>query len=180
MRRLILALTISALPLAAMAQTTTSTSTDAPGMSETGSTALSTQDRKFIKMAGFAGLSEVQAGQVAEQNGDASVKAVGERMVTDHTKANDQLATLSQQLGDPAPTTLPATQRAMITKMQGMSGASFDTSYLKAQTAAHKKAIALFESEISNGSNAQLKQFASNTLPILKEHLTMIQSAMQS
>jgi putative membrane protein len=163
-----------------MAQTTTGMSGNTTGMSTNNSTALSTQDRKFIKMAGIAGLSEVQAGQVAEQNGDTSVKAVGERMVTDHTKANDQLATLSQQLGDPAPAALPATQRAMITKMQGMSGTSFDTSYLKAQTTAHKKAIALFESEISKGSNAQLKQFASNTLPILKEHLTMIQSAMPS
>jgi putative membrane protein len=173
MKRLILALTVSALPLAAMAQMTTT-------MPAKASTALSTQDRKFIKMAGISGLSEVQAGQVAEQNGDASVKAVGTRMVTDHTKANDQLATLSQQLGDPAPTTLPASQRAMITKMQGMSGAGFDTAYLKAQAADHKKAIALFESEISNGANAQLKDFASNTLPTLKDHLSMIQSAMQS
>jgi len=172
MKRIVCALIVTALPLAAMAQTAS--------MSATGGTALSTQDRKFIKMAGIAGLSEVQAGQVAEQNGDASVKAVGARMVTDHTKADDQLAALSQQLGDPAPTTLPATQRAMIAKMQGMSGASFDSSYLKAQETAHKKAIALFESEASNGANAQLKQFATDTLPTLKEHLSMNQSAMQS
>jgi len=180
MKRLLLVLTVSALPLAAMAQTTTSMSETSSGMSTASSAALSAQDRKFIKMAGISGLAEVQAGQLAEQNGDASVKSVGEHMVTDHTKANGQLAALSQQLGDPAPTTLPASQTAMITKLQGMTGASFDSSYLKAQAKAHKKAIALFESEISNGANSQLKQFASATLPILKDHLSMIQSAMNS
>ncbi len=181
MKRLILALTVSALPLAAMAQSSPpATNGDAPAMSASGSATLSAQDRNFIKMAAISGLSEVQAGQVAEQNGDASVKAVGQRMVTDHSKANDQLAALSQQLGDPAPTTLPASQTAMITKMQGMSGSSFDTSYLKAQAAAHKKAIALFKHEIADGSNSQLKQFASATLPVLQQHLSMIQSAMNS
>jgi putative membrane protein len=176
MKTTILALAISTLPLAAMAQMAPASSAT---MSST-SSALSAHDKQFIKSAAIAGLSEVKAGQVAEQNGDASVKNVGQTMVTDHTKANDQLAALSQQLGDPAPTMLPASQTAMIAKMQGMTGSSFDKSYLNAQEAAHKKAIALFQSEVTNGSNTQLKQFATETLPTLKAHLSMIQSAMNS
>src|SRR3954451_1659906 len=38
----------------------------------------------------------------------------------------------------------------------------------------HQKAVALFESYAQNGDNAQLKQFAQQTAPTLREHLQQI------
>jgi putative membrane protein len=179
MRKLLLASAIllapMAAPLAAMAQTSTMSDTSS---SMSSSKALSAQDQKFIKLAATAGMYEVQAGQLATQKGDSSVQAVGTRMVTDHTKANDQLMGLTQDLGATAPTSLTARQQAMVTKLQGESGSSFDQTYLAQQKTAHLRAIKVFQTEIADGSNPELKSFASTTLPILKMHLQMIEQAM--
>ncbi len=145
-----------------------------------GATTLSAQDKKFIKMAAIGGLAEVTDGQLAEQMGDASVKQIGTRMVTDHTKANDQLTALSKQLGDPAPAQTDSKHIAMTAALQKDTGTSFDTAYLQEQLTAHEKTIALFKKEISKGSNPALKSFAQTTLPVLEQHLSMIKSAEQS
>jgi putative membrane protein len=62
--------------------------------------------------------------------------------------------------------------------LQNASGTSaFDSAYLSGQKTAHLKAIKVFETEISTGSNPQLKTFATTTLPILKMHLAMVEAA---
>ena len=40
----------------------------------------------------------------------------------------------------------------------------------------HKEDIKAFEKEAKNGSDADLKQFASTTLPTLNQHLSMAQA----
>lgn len=142
--------------------------------------ALTAQDKMFIQKAAYAGLAEVSDGNLAESKGSSSVKAIGMRMVTDHTKVNDQLATLSQQLGDPAPTVTDAKHQQMHAALENLSGSAFDTQYLKEQRLGHEKTIALFKTEIQDGGNAQLKTLASNTLPTLQMHLNMVEAAMKS
>jgi putative membrane protein len=39
------------------------------------------------------------------------------------------------------------------------------------QADAHKKAVSLFKSYAANGQDKELKSFASETLPALKQHL---------
>jgi putative membrane protein len=164
MKRPLLATAICALPLAAAAQTPS----------------LSAQDKTFITGAADAGLAEVTDGQLAESKGNATVKQIGTRMVADHGQANAKLAALSQQLGDPAPTTTSPMYRLKTGELQVLSGTTFDTQYLSGQRTAHINAIALFKKEIANGGNADLKSFASTTLPTLQMHLTMIEAAMKS
>ena len=158
-----------AVPLLASAQTTSSSAA-----------ALSAQDKMFIQNAAYAGLAEVSDGNLAESKGSSSVKAIGMRMVTDHTKANDQLAALSQQLGDPAPTMTDATHLKMHAALELHTGSAFDTHYLEDELQGHEKTIALFKTEMQDGSNSQLKTLASNTLPTLQMHLNMIEAAMKS
>ncbi len=201
MKNLLLASTIAfALPLAALAQTgtmsdpTTSSNpsssmgpgtakVNTPGetMSSPATTAnVTATDRTFIRAAALAGIAEVNDGKLAEQMGDNAVKQIGSRMVTDHGKANDQLAALSQQLGDPAPTQTDAMHERMFKALKAKSGAAFNTAYIQAELKGHEKTIALFKKEISNGGNVQLKNFAQTTLPILQDHLSMIKNAQQS
>ena len=53
---------------------------------------LSDQDRKFAENASRGGMMEVMMGKLAATNaGSAAVKALGEMMVNDHTKANEEL-----------------------------------------------------------------------------------------
>jgi putative membrane protein len=158
-----------ALPALAVAQSVSTSST---------SQTLSTQDKLFVKKAAYAGLAEVADGQLAQSKGDPSVQKVGTQMVTDHSKANDQLTTLSQSLGDPAPTATDTKHQKIHTALEGLSGSAFDAKYLKTELQGHQMTIAAFQTEISSGTNPQLKQFASQTLPILQMHLSMIKSAI--
>lgn len=153
------------LPIAAFAQSAMTASS------------LSVQDRSFVTMAAAAGLSEVQEGQLASLKGDAQVKNIGNKMITDHTKANNQLEALASSKGLTLPSQITHDQAAELSKLKRLNSASFDTAYLKNQHIAHVKAIELFESEISSGADVDLKSFASKTLPTLKMHLKMIEAA---
>jgi putative membrane protein len=54
-----------------------------------------------------------------------------------------------------------------------MSGADFDRAYSKMMLSDHNKDVSEFEKESSKGADADLKAFASKTLPTLKEHQQM-------
>jgi len=176
---LLTAAAVIAIPVLAVAQTSAG-SAMADSSAASGASKLNAQDRTFIHKAAIAGLAEVADGKLAETQGNAAVKQIGMRMVTDHTKADTQLTTLSSQLGDPAPATTDTTHQQMNASLQKLSGSSFDTKYLHEQLLAHEQAITLFKTEASDGSNQQLKAFASSTLPTLEMHLSMIKSALKS
>jgi putative membrane protein len=141
---------------------------------------LSATDKEFISAAAVAGIAEVSDGELAEQKGGSNIKQIATQMVTDHTKANNQLAALSQQQGDPAPARTDAKHLQISQSLQDKSGSAFDTAYLQTELQGHVTTIALFKKEASSGSNPQLKNFAQMTLPTLEEHLSMIKSAQQS
>jgi putative membrane protein len=72
-----------------------------------------------------------------------------------------------------------ANHAAMSAKLKELSGSAFDKKYLKMELTGHEKTIALFKAEASSGSAENLKSFASTTLPILEQHLSMIKAAMK-
>ncbi|WP_298215579.1 DUF4142 domain-containing protein [Acidocella sp.] len=145
----------------------------------TSSSNVSQQDSNFVTIAAQSGLAEVQMGTLAEQKGGASVKKIGARMVADHTKANTKLKEIAERLGVVVPASLSSADQETYTKLQGESGAGFDSDYLAAQLTAHKQAISLFSQEAERGKDAALRKFAARTLPVLKEHLSMIEAAQK-
>ncbi len=200
MKRILLATVATfALPMLAMAQsndsmsnsTTTTPSTmssgtgndaTAGGMSATGSgtmSKLSMQDTHFIKTAAISGMAEVNDGKLAQSMGSADVQKVGEQMVTDHTKANSQLMALANEKGATPPMQVDAKHAAITSSLQKLSGSSFDKRYLSTELQGHEMTIAAFKTEASTGSDPGLKSFASSTLPILEQHLSMIKAAMK-
>lgn len=135
---------------------------------------LSSADRKFAMDVAMDGMTEVQLGRLATQQGASdSVKQFGQRMVDDHTKANNDLMQWASTSGLTLPTTLDAKHQAMVTKMSALSGAAFDKEYAKSMVKDHTKAVAMFQKEADHGGDSGLKSFASTTLPTLQEHLTM-------
>lgn len=140
-------------------------------------TKVSPADRKFMDKAAQGGLAEVQLGQLAEQKASSqSVKDFGQRMVTDHTKANDQLKGLAASDGVTLPTTMDAKDQALYNKLSGMSGAAFDRAYMNAMVRDHKMDVADFQKEAGASHNDGVKSFASSTLPTLQQHLQLAQS----
>src|SRR3954469_15306701 len=135
---------------------------------------LSSADRKFAMDAAMDGMTEVQLGRLATQQGASdSVKQFGQRMVDDHTKANNDLMQWASTSGLTLPTALDAKHQAMVTKMSGLSGAAFDKAYSKNMVSDHTKAVSMFQKEADRGADSGLKSFAASTLPTLQEHLSM-------
>lgn len=136
---------------------------------------LARQDKKFAMEAAKIGMAEVSAGKLAQQRGTDPVKKFGEHMVQDHTQANDKLMQIAGQKGIQLPQQADKNAQKKMDKLSDLSGAKFDKEYLQAQVKDHKKAVDLFEKQAKNGKDAELKQFAAQTLPTLQEHLKMAQ-----
>ena len=135
---------------------------------------LNNADRKFALAVAMDGMTEVQLGRLATQQGASEgVKQFGQRMVDDHTKANNDLMQWASTSGLTLPTTLDTKHQAMVTKMSGLSGAAFDKAYAKNMVSDHTKAVAMFQKEADRGGDSGLKSFAASTLPTLQEHLSM-------
>jgi putative membrane protein len=132
-------------------------------------------DKTFVHMASSGGLAEVQLGQLAtKQAASPDVKQFGQRMVDDHSKANQELATIAQAKNMPIATELDPEHRAMADKLTKLQGAAFDREYLLGQVADHEETVTLFMNQVKEGQDAELKAFASKTLPILQEHLQLV------
>jgi putative membrane protein len=134
-------------------------------------------DTKFMKEAAEGGLAEVSLGQLAADKGSSNdVKAFGQRMVSDHTKANDQLKQIASQKKIDLPQDLNAKDKAKKAALEKLSGDQFDREYMKAMVADHKKDVSDFQRESTSGHDPDVKNFAAQTLPTLKEHLQQAQS----
>ena len=133
-------------------------------------------DKKFIKEAAMGGMMEVELGKVAAQKGSSdSVKQFGQKMVDDHTKANDELKQIASAESVTIPDSLDPKHQAMIAKMSKLSGPDFDKAYVKNMVKDHQKDVSDFQNEAQNGTDPNVKQFAAKTLPVLQGHLSSIQ-----
>lgn len=124
----------------------------------------------FVEKAAQDGMTEVELGKVAlDKSKDPVVRNFAQRMVTDHTRANTELAALAKSKGIDAPKKLDAEHQAMVRKMEAHDGATFDAEYSKHMNLDHTKAVSLFEAA-SKSEDADFASFAKKTLPTLKEH----------
>ncbi|HEY1262938.1 MAG TPA: DUF4142 domain-containing protein [Terriglobales bacterium] len=151
-----------------------STAQDATGKSSAGVTAA---DARFMKAAAHGGLAEVELGQLAVQKASSNdVKQFGQRMVDDHGKANDQLKELAAQKKVDLPQDLSAKDKATKAELEKLSGEQFDRVYMNHMLKDHKKDVAEFQHESKMAHDPDVKNFASQTLPTLQEHLKQAQS----
>jgi putative membrane protein len=135
-----------------------------------------TSDMKFAMEAAVGGMEEVQLGQIAAQKGASDeVRQFGQHMVDDHTKANEDLMQVASGKGWTLPAALDAKHQADVQKLSAMSGDAFDREYVKMMVKDHKKDVGDFQKESTRGADADVKSFATRTLPTLQEHLQMIQ-----
>jgi putative membrane protein len=160
---------------AASAQTTSNPPTGTSSMQSAAK--LSSADKSFVEKAAIGGLAEVQMGKLAQQKaGSDQVKQFGTRMVDDHSKANDQLKQVASSKGIALPSDLDSEHKSKMSKLEKLSGAQFDRAYMDDMVSDHKKDVAEFQKQAKSGNDADIKGFASKTLPTLQEHLTMAES----
>ena len=153
---------------------TASTRASSATQGDTGATALSEADRKFITTAAADGMAEVHMGQMAVQQGQSdTVKKLGQTIVSDHSKANQELMKIA------AKNRVATDTRGKAHKMSKKDMANFDQAWLAMMVKDHQKDIALYQQQAQQGSDPDLKKFAQKTLPVLQKHLKLVQSAQQ-
>ena len=151
--------------------TNTMSNTANASTTPTNTTPLGKEDSTFVMEAAIGGMMEVEAGNLAQQNGASQrVKDFGAMMVRDHGQANNELKSLVSSRGIAIPDSLPADKRKHIESMRKMTGKSFDSHYVSMMKEDHRKDIGKFEKEANSGKDADVKNWASKTLPTLKVH----------
>ncbi len=132
-------------------------------------------DSTFVSEAAAAGVAEIQTSQLAlEKSTTPAVKAFAQRMIDDHTQANQALFDLAKDHGFDVPDQAALTSKAEKMMLQVQDGASFDAAYARHQVSAHEQAIKLFE-EQSRAPTAEepIRMYARQTLPTFQHHLEM-------
>jgi putative membrane protein len=170
----IIGLTIGSLCFAggAMAQAESKKNSDAAMNSEVATTkekpsspqssSLEQKDKTFPKKAFKGGMMEVAMGKLAgEQGQSADVKKFGKRMVTDHSKANDELKSIAEKKGVKLPS------KELSEKWKS------DKDYMDAMVKDHEKDLAEFQKEAKEGTDPDLKEFAEKTAKVVQEHLDL-------
>lgn len=142
--------------------------------------AVSAADKKFMMMAAMGGMAEVEMGRLAlEKSSSDAVKQYAQKMIDDHTAANNELMQVASAKGITLPTQPDAKQMALMAKMQKLSGAEFDMMYVKESgVKAHESMEKLMMKESMSGKDADAKAFAAKTLPTVRMHLQMAREMM--
>ena len=130
-----------------------------------------TSTQEFVTKVAISDMFEVQSSKLATKKGNANISAFPERMVKDHTKTSQELKAMVGKAKAKLPTALDAEHEKKLAQLQKLSGDEFNSAYASIQIQAHEEAVKLFTSYSSSGDDAELKAWAANTLPALKEHL---------
>ena len=145
--------------------------------SATPAAAVAESDRVFAEKAASAGLAEVAITKhTMNRAASAEVKKLAEHLHKDHSKANEELKVIAAAKGIALPAAPDVEKKIVVEQIFALSGADLDRTVLQKLEAAHRESIKLFEREASEGSDAELKAFASKTLPTLREHLKMVEA----
>jgi putative membrane protein len=138
-------------------------------------------DKKFVKDAAIGGMTEVELGKLAAQKASRDeVKQFAQKMVDDHTKAGEQLKQVAGKENIQIADALDSKHQSRIDKLSKLSGQDFDKAYVKDQLKDHQSDVKDFSAEAQNGTNPNVKAFASNTLPTLQEHLDLVKNLNKS
>jgi putative membrane protein len=157
---------VAAYPSAALAQSSMTSQT------------ASSADTTFLQTAGRDGQTEVALARLAQRKAsNDEVKTFAAHLQRDHEKANSELTSLARSKKVTVPA-MSAEQGATRDRLDKLSGAEFDRAYISEMIAAHQKAIEAFTNG-SNSADADVKAFASSTLPTLKAHLSDAQKLQQ-
>jgi putative membrane protein len=132
----------------------------------------SNADAGFMQMAAYGNMDEISLGNLASTKAtDAPVKEFGMMMATDHLHSEDELNVLAKNKGVTLPGNPDQAHQDMKAQLEKLSGRAFDSTYIHAQVNDHKNTVTLFQAEISDGKDQDVKNFAAKYLPIIQQHL---------
>lgn len=146
---------------------------ESPSASETPSAhgTPSPQDTQFLQQSHQTNLAEIAAGHLAQQKGKSqTVKNLGAKFVTDHTKLDQSLKSVANSVGVSLPSTPNSSQQAVENQLKKKSGTQFDNLFVTSQFAGHTQAMQATQTEIDSGSDPKVVKLANESLPVIESH----------
>jgi putative membrane protein len=142
---------------------------------------LTTSEKSFVEKAAEGNLAEVELGKLAQQkSSDSKVKDFAQQMITDHSKANDQLKPIADSASVKWPSNLTGESKTLYDRLEKLSGNQFDRLYIRSMVEDHKKDVQEYKAETKQVKDPQLKSYVDQTLPIIEQHLTHAESVNKS
>jgi len=142
------------------------------GASDTSASDSALESRAFIMNAFQDSTAEIELSRIALQKAsDSDVKKFAQRMIDDHTQANNEMQALAQTKGISLPAELAPDRRTAQENMAALSGTEFDRAYMMLNVSVHEQDVAQSRAQADAGTDADVKTFAANTLPALQVHL---------
>jgi len=106
------------------------------------SSQMKAEQEAFVKTMLMKNLAEAELGKLAAKRAaGADIKTYAQMMVTDHTKANEDLRPIARALGIQEPTQLDDKDQKESERLSGLQGTEFDRAYVKLMADAHRDAL---------------------------------------
>jgi putative membrane protein len=137
--------------------------------------------KQFAMKAAEGGMLEVKLAQLAQQKSQSQeVKQLAQQLEQDHNMANQQLMQVAKQKNINLPTDLKGECQETYQAFQQLQGKDFDNAFLLHNVKDHLKDIMMFQKEAQNGTDQEIKQWAMQTLPKLRQHAQRIGTVAQA
>jgi putative membrane protein len=142
-----------------------------------GKSSLPHGDARFLQKAAAHGYAEVQLAQLARQKAvREEVRQFADRMVTDHTKANEDATAVAMSNGVKLPAGPDEKHVKEMRKLEKLSGGDFDRAYMKRMVKEHHDDVGEFQRKAKARNPNDVTEFASRNVPTLIEHLRMAEA----
>ncbi|RIV19759.1 DUF4142 domain-containing protein [Fibrisoma montanum] len=134
---------------------------------------LSQADQDLMKQVAMGGMMQLQVSQLAvDKASSEDVRKLAQAEVEEQTGLSAKLKEIASAKGVTLPTTPDAETQAMLTKMQGLSGAEFDRQYVQQSGVnGHEKLDRVMSKVESDAKDQSLKNLAKAAHPLVKTHL---------
>lgn len=130
----------------------------------------------FLKQAAETNVAEVELAEVAQERAARKeVKEYAQHLERDHEKANEELEQIADKKNVELPDEPDPTHKRQKEQLSKLEGPEFDQAYLKTMVEGHQKAIKNFEQAAKTAQDPEVKQYAQQNLPTLREHLKQAQ-----
>jgi putative membrane protein len=127
---------------------------------------------EFATKAANGDMIEIETSKIAvKMTKNAEVKKFAQMMVTDHTKTSAELKDWAGKTTVALPAALDGLNMATVDNIKNADAAGFDDKYLDTIIDAHEDAVEAFTDYAENGQEANLKAWATATLPKLTTHM---------
>lgn len=149
-----------------------STDTSMGAQGEQSTAALDENTRTFLTEAASGNMMEIQLGELAQQKAtNARVKEYAAMIVRDHTRANEELRTITQGRNVTISNTMEDKHRRKLDQLRDKEGVEFDRAYMKHMVDDHQEDIRKYEEMAREASDPAIRNYANTTLTTLRAHL---------